>query len=454
MVEAPGGPDMRTFWIVWAGQLVSLIGTNLTFFGLSVWVFEETGSVTLLATVLLASQLPAIVVGPVAGSLVDRWDRRHAMILADAGAAIGTVALVVAYLMGGLTIWTIAVAVAVAGFFQAFQWPAYHAAMAVIVPKDRFGRASGMVQLAEAVGQLGGPLLAGILLVVGGLGAVFAVDVLSFMVAVGTLLAVRFPRPPRSDVGVEGAGTLWHETRFGFRYLWERPGLFGLLVYFAVLNLAFAFFGPLFIPLGLSMTSAAGLGTAFSIASAGMLAGSVVAGAWGGPRRRVLGLVVAGALVGIAFGSVGLRPSIVWATAAAFVGFVILPTGNTASQALWLAKVEADMQGRVAAIRRFFSQLMVPIAYVVVGPLADRVFEPAMADDGRLAGILGPIFGTGPGRGYALFFTVIGLAVLVISAITYAVPAVRHLERDIPDAVQDPDDPASSVRGVDDDAEL
>lgn len=147
---------MRTFFIVWAGQLVSLVGTNLTGFGLSIYVFQETGSVTQLATVMLASQLPQILITPFAGALVDRWDRRKAMILADAGAGAGTIALVLLYLTGSLALWNIAIAVAISGMFQAFQWPAYSAAMAVLVPKEHFGRASGLVQMAEALGQLGG----------------------------------------------------------------------------------------------------------------------------------------------------------------------------------------------------------------------------------------------------------------------------------------------------------
>ena len=152
---------MRTFFIVWAGQLVSLAGTNLTAFGLSIFVYQKTGSVTLLASVMLASQLPQIAITPFAGALVDRWDRRKAMILSDAGAALGTIVMIGFYLTDMLEVWNIAIAVGIAGLFQAFQWPAYQAAMAVVVPRRHFGRASGLVQVADAVGQLAGPILAG-----------------------------------------------------------------------------------------------------------------------------------------------------------------------------------------------------------------------------------------------------------------------------------------------------
>jgi len=434
-VDANDGPDMRTFFVVWSGQLVSLIGTSLTAFALSIFVFQETGSVTQLAMVLLASHVPAILITPFAGALVDRWDRRKAMILADLGAGIGTIMLVGFYFTGSLSVWTISVAVAISGLFQAFQWPAYSAAMAVLVPKEQFGRASGLVQLAEALGELGGPILAGFVLAFSGIGTVFAIDVATFLFAVGTLLFVRFPRPAATEAGAEGEGTLWHETKYGFRYLLARHGLLALLMIFAVVNFAFGFMGPLFVPLGLSLTSEAGLGTSFSVSALGMLLGSFVASAWGGPKRRVRGLVIGGALLGVAFAAIGLYPSIYWITGVIFFGMFLVPSINATSQAIWLAKVEPDLQGRVAAVRRFISQAAIPVAYVLVGPLSDRVFEPLMAVGGPWADTVGRIIGAGPGRGYALFFILIGSVVTVASIGAWLYPPLRNLERDIPDAV-------------------
>lgn len=194
--------------------------------------------------------------------------------------------------------------------------------------------------------------------------------------------------------------------------------------------------GPLFVPLGLSLTNEAGLGTAFSISATGMLIGSVVASAWGGPKKRVLGLVVGGALLGGVFAAIGLFPSIYWMTGVIFIGMLIVPTLNATSQALWLAKVEADLQGRISAVRRFIAQAAIPVALLLVGPLSDRVFEPLMVDDGVLAGSVGAVIGSGPGRGYALFFIIIGIMVMVAVAAAWLYPPLRHLERDIPDVVQ------------------
>jgi len=385
---------------------------------------------------LLAAHVPALIITPFAGALVDRWDRRKAMILADAGAGIGTILLVALYFTGSLTVWSIAIAVAISGLFQAFQWPAYTAAMAVLVPKEQFGRASGLVQLADALGEMGGPILAGLALAFSGIGLVFAIDVVTFLFAVGTLLIIRFPKPITTAAGAEGKGSLWHETKYGFRYLIARHGLLALLFISAVINFAFGFLEPLFIPLGLSLTSEAGLGTAYSIAATGMLVGSLIASAWGGPKRRVRGVIICGALLGVAFAAIGLYPSVYWITVIIFFGMMLAPTFNATGQAIWLAKVEADLQGRVSAVRRFISQAAIPVAYIVVGPLSDKVFEPLMADDGPWADTVGRVIGSGPGRGYALFFVVIGVTVVIAILGAWMYPPLRHLERDVPDAAQ------------------
>ncbi len=423
----------RTFFIVWSGQLVSLVGTSLTAFGLSIWIFQETGSVTQLAAVMLAGLVPRLILGPFAGALVDRWDRRKAMLLSDLGSGVGTVVLVGLYYTDSLALWSILLVVAFSGIFQAFQWPAYQAAMAVLLPKEQFSRASGLVQLAEAVGQIGGPILAGVMIVTAGIGGIFLVDVVTFLFAVGTLLFVRFPRPAESAAGAAGAGSLWEETKYGFTYLWHRHGLFALMIYFTMINLAFGFIGPLFIPLGLSVAGAAELGTAYAVAATGMLAGSVVASVWVGFKHRIAGILLSGGVLGLAMILVGGRASIIWITAAVWIGMSVVPVMSATSQALWLAKVEPDLQGRVAAVRATVAQAAIPISYILVGPLADNVFEPTMADGGALARGIGQIIGTGPGRGYALFFMVLGVMVIASSLLAWFYTPLRNVERDIPD---------------------
>jgi MFS family permease len=425
----------RTFLIVWSGQVVSLVGSSLTWFGISIWVFLESGSVTQLAVVLLASQLPRILLSPIAGTFVDRWDRRWAMILSDAGSGLGTLVMVALYLTGNLSIPALAAIGAVSGAFQAFQFPAYQAATTLLVPKERYSRASGMVQLAEAIGNLVAPVLGGIMIAIGGLGLLVAIDMVTFLFAVVTLLMVRFPKPPVSEAGAQSAGTVWQETLVGFTYVFERKGLFGLLLYFAAINLAFGAIMPLITAYLLSLTDAATMGTMFSLGATGMLAGSVLASTWHGVEHKVAGILVSGAVLGVAVGAVGMATSLPLVVLAIFAAMFTLPMANAFSQAIWMAKVDPDVQGRVFATRSAIAGAAVPISLVLVGPIADRVLVPLMTGTSSFGLWLQGIFGSGETAAYGLFFVVVGLSVVVISGVTWLVGPVRHLERDIPDAV-------------------
>ena len=434
---------MKVFFAVWSGQFVSLVGTALTHFALSIWVYQETGSATKLSFVLLASQLPQILFTPIAGALVDRWDRRWAMIIADAGAGVGTMAIAFLLFTDNLELWHLYLALGVSGIFQSFQWPAYGAATTLLVSKEQYGRASGMIQMAEAVGQVIAPAIAGAALAFGGLETVIFIDVVSFLVAVMTLLFVRFPKPEESEAGASARGSLLAEAKFGWTYIKERPGLLALLAYFSSVNLVFGFVGVLIFPLILGFADEVAMGNAFTAAGMGMVAGSIVMSAWGGPKRRVYGVRGGELSLGFALVLWGIRPSLVPIIIGGVVAFFVIPIANGSSQALWQAKVEPDVQGRVFATRRVLAQIAGPVAMIMSGPLADSVFEPLMQEDGPLADSIGRIIGVGPGRGIALLFIILGGMSIVFTLIAFLYPRRRNLEDEIPD--YDENEPAVAV---------
>ncbi|MDJ0664378.1 MAG: MFS transporter [Acidimicrobiia bacterium] len=424
---------MRIFLVVWAGQFVSLVGTSLTGFALAIWVYQETGSATKLSFVLLASQLPQILFTPIAGALVDRWDRRRAMIIADTGAGAGTLVIALLLLTDNLELWHLYPALAFSGIFQAFQWPAYTAATTLLVPKEHYGRAAGMVQMAEAVGQVIAPAVAGVVLAFWGLQAVILIDVVSFVVAVLTLLAVRFPQPIQSEAGAASKGTLLSEAWFGWTYIRQRPALLALLAYFSSVNLVFGFVGVLIFPLILGFADEVAMGNAFTIAALGMVAGSVVMSAWGGPKKRIYGVLGADLVLGAAMIAWGSRPSLVPVVLGGLAAFFVIPIANGSSQAIWQAKVEPDVQGRVFAARRVLAQIAGPVAILMAGPLADSVFEPLLQPGGALAVSVGSVIGVGPGRGIALLFIILGVLSIIFTIIAYLYPRLRNLEDEIPD---------------------
>ena len=424
----------RTFFIVWAGQLVSQVGSAMTGFALVIYVYQTTGSVTRLAVVLLSVSLPAVVLAPFAGVVVDRSDRRVVMLLSDAAAAAATLALGLLFFLDSLEYWQIIGGGALSSAAGAFQDPAYRAALPTLVPKEQLGRANGLVEMAPAIGTLVAPAIAGALLLLAGLGTVLVVDVATFLMAVATLAVVRFPRV---SIPEEERSSALGEALAGFRYLRERGGLLGLLWVFAGLNLVLTLANVLWIPVFLAFTNEAALGGLMSMIGAAMIVGSMVMGAWGGPKRRVAGIMAFMALGGAGLAVAGLRPSIWIAGGGAVLLMAVVPIVNGTSQALWQTKVDLSIQGRVFSTRRMVAQIATPIGFLSAGPLADGIFEPLLMEDGPLAESLGGFFGTGPGRGSALLITLTGIVAIAMSAAGWAVPKIRNLERDIPDAIPD-----------------
>ena len=193
--------------------------------------------------------------------------------------------------------------------------------------------------------------------------------------------------------------------------------------------------GPLIQPMLLDMTTPAVLGVLFSIIGVGMLVGTLVMSAWGGPKRRIVGVLGSGFVGSLFLLLLGLRPSLPLIAAAGFGVMFILPIMNGSSQALLQSKVAADVQGRVFAARRMIAWSTGPLAIILAGPLADRVFEPLLAAGGPLAGSVGRIIGVGPGRGTGFLFMVIGILAALVSLLAYLNPRVRHVEDELPDAV-------------------
>ncbi|MEG4026393.1 MFS transporter [Microcoleus sp. S13C4] len=426
---------MGVFLLVWFGQLISLIGSGLTNFALGVWVYQRTGSVTQFSLILLFAMLPSIVISPVAGAIVDRWNRRWCMILSDSGAGITTVAIALLLVAGNLQLWHIYLAVGLSSIFKAFQLPAYTASTSLLVPKEQLPRASGMVQSGEACAQLISPLLAGILLGIIQLEGIIVIDFTTFLFALTSLLLVRFPDAKTDAVPKEAKTSLWQEAIEGSTYLFVRPGLLALLIVFALNNFVLGMIEVLFTPLVLSFTSVTVLGTIQSIGGAGMLLGSVVMSIWGGPRTLIRGVFGFTFLSQMCILALGLRADAALFALAFFLFFFSLPFINGWCDAILLRKVAPDIQGRVFATINMICWSCIPAAYVVAGPLAERIFEPLMATDGLLAGSIGQLIGVGPGRGIGLLFITMEILAIGVTVAVYRYPRLRFMERELPDAI-------------------
>jgi len=434
---------MRRFFILWAGQLVSLTGSQVTSFALAVWVFQETGSATQLSIVYLATMLPNILISVPAGTLADRWNRKAVMLISDAGAGLSTLVVLGVLLVGDLQVWHVYLLTVLNAAFGAFQTPAYLSAISTLVPKDMLNRVSGLTQLGRAGPVIVAPLVGGFALASLGLQAVLLIDLATFLVAFATLLAIKIPMP---SVEAEGHTSFVRQLTAGFVYIARRPGLLGLLIFFTVFNLLVGVIQVLFTPLVLSFASVETLGFVLSIAGLGMLTGSILLSAWGGPKRRALGILGFAALAGLALAVFGLRPLVPLMVAAGFVAFFSRPFFDGLYQALTQAKVTPEVQGRVFALQQAVMYSALPIGYLLAGPLADNLFEPRLAEGGGLASSVGAVIGIGTGRGIGLMFILVGLGITLAAAVTLLNPRVRRVDLELPDAWSDSPEPSVGER--------
>lgn len=438
MVRLIADRGMRVFTLVWAGELVSNIGSGLTNFALSVWVYQQTGSATEFALIIMVATAPSVIVLPVAGALIDRWDHRWTMIVCNVGAGVSTLIITVLALLHRLQVWHIFVALFARAIFITFLEPTYNAAITMLVPRAHLGRASGMVQSAQASTQIVAPVLAGVLLVTIQVHGITFIDFLTYLFALLTLLFCRLPGLKRPAVPTASGKSFVRELSQGWSYIRRHPGLFALLGYFAIFNFFIGMVVVLLPPLILSFNSPRTLGASLSIVGVGFLAGSLLIAAWGGPRNRVLGIVAAGLLCSISITSIGLRPYLPLVIAGAFGMQFFIPTMNACTQSIWQSKTPIAIQGRVFAARRLIVLSMMPAGYLVAGPLADRVFEPLIRNSSHgQHSTLTALLGQGPGRGIAAVYVLAGLLTFVSQAGFYAYPRVKRLEQEIPDLIAD-----------------
>jgi MFS family permease len=389
-----------------------------------------------LALVGFANFAPVVLFSPVAGAIVDRYNRKKIMMLADLAAGLPTVALLLSYLAGNLQIWMLYITGAIAGTFQSFHFPAYSAAVTMMVHKKHYARAESMLATAEFASGFFAPIAAAVLLTVAGIEGIMMIDIATFTLAVLMLLLVRVAKPPVTEEGRRSMGSLWRESLYGFWYIIKYPSLLGLQLTFLGNNFLSGICFTLLAPMVLSRTGDNSLiyGSVMSAGAIGGLLGSIILTLWGGPKRRIHGVLIGWTLVQLIGGVLmGLgSDATVWIPVF-FVAMLASPVIKASNQAIWQSKVAPDLQGRVFATRRLIAQVASPPSMLVAGLLADRLFEPAMRPEGSLASAFGWLVGTSPGSGMALIFIFAGLLGVVFSLGVYLIHTVRDVETIMPD---------------------
>lgn len=437
MINSTTLSDMRAFFVVWFGQFVSMVGSNMTMFALAIWVYQQTGSVTQYAFTLLFTLVPLSLMAPIAGVLIDRWDRRKVMIYADIVSGLTTLVVAGLLFSNGLQVWHIYAAAIVNAMSNSFQQPSFQATITNMVPRSQYGRAAGLLQLAEALSLLIAPPLAGVLLAYIDLYGVILLDFTTFVVALITLASVYIPQPHIERRRKQKREfTLLREIRFGLGYLWKMPGFIALtlfVVFFMQLLLGLA--QTLITPLVLSFTRADVFGMVVGAIGTGALVGGVMLSIWGGPRRRMRGIFLFSLPYGIGLILVGVQANVLMIAFGGFIFAISHAMIMGCNRVLWQSKIAQHVQGRVFAMRMLIGVGAQAIGTTIAGPLADRFFEPLLLQGGYLAANLGPLIGIGVGRGIGLMFVLMGMLMLTATLFAYLNPHLRRIDYAVPEAI-------------------
>ena len=402
----PWGPRFFTIWI---GQAFSLFGSQLVSFAIIWWLTQTTGSATVLATAALVGLLPQVILGPFTGTLVDRWNRRIIMIVADGMIALATVVLALLFALGHIQIWQVYALLFIRSVCGGFHWPAMQASTTLMVPKEHLTRIQGLTQMLQGGMSIIAAPLGALLLAVVPMQGILAIDVFTALLAVIPLFFIQVPQPEKSGSQTEAQGktTFWQDFRLGLSYVWGWPGLMLIGVMAAVINFLL---NPAFALLPILVTKhfngqALQFATLSSFFGIGIIIGGLILSAWGGFKRRILTTVMGLLAMGAGCLVMGLLPpsAFVFAVATMFFLGIVNPIVNGPLMAAIQAAVAPEMQGRVFSLIGTVAAAMSPLGLIIAGPIADKL-------------------------GVQTWFIIGGIVTGVMGITSLFIPAIMHFE--------------------------
>ncbi|HLN61948.1 MAG TPA: MFS transporter [Symbiobacteriaceae bacterium] len=428
--------SLLPFGTAMTASTISSIGTYMTQFALVAWAWEATGSATAAGAVTVASFATAVITSTFSGALVDRWNRRLAVICSDAVGMLASVALLLLHMAGTIEVWHLAVFGGLLGLIDAVKSPAYLSSVSLMVPKEHTTRANAMFQLSNTLSMTLGPAVAGLMFTRIGFTGIILMDIATFAVVMVTVYFLNIPQPPSSGA----KNSFWADVLEGFKYVWQRPSLLWMLVISAGVNVGYGTHQGIYRPMVLAMTgdNVEFLGRILAVYGVGAVLGGLTMVAWKGPRRR-MPLHLAAWIMSTTCGFV-LAPLVRIPTLWFFTGFGQGFFGQIAvamGYAIWQAKVSQAMQGRVFSIMRFVLQLTIPISAFLGVTLSDKWAEPGLsAAGGAAAKTFGWLVGSGQGAGMSLVLFFAGCVAVALPIVSFFMPFARDIENRLPDQQQ------------------
>jgi len=417
---------MKKFMTIWAGEFIANIGSGMTAFALSVYVYQLTKSVTWVSVITILAYLPTILLNPVGGILADRFDRRLMMICGDLFSAIGLIYILISIQTGHGGMTPILIGLIINSVFVSLLDPSYKATVTDLLTEEEYAKASGLVQIAGNAKYLISPALAGLILGFADIRVILIIDICTIFVTVFAVASVRRTIEkvkPRQD-----KFNLIREFKEGMQIIVRNKGVTALVLLMAFMCFFIGFIQTLIIPMVLPISNARTVGIMESISAIGMLAGSMVIGILGIKKHYSKILVTALILCGCFMALTGISTDMAFILSASILFFTTLPFVNTCADVLIRVSIPNEVQGRIWGLISLLTQIGYVAAYAVCGILADHVFEPVMLENGRFAASIGKVIGTGEGRGIGLMLILAGLLMVAVAFVLGNRKSIREIE--------------------------
>lgn len=400
--------DLREFLILWSTQSLSQLGSSMTAFALTLWLYEETGSALKTATLAICSYAPYVIMSIFAGALSDRFDKKKTMLVCDLLAALSTMIVLSLYLTNNLVVWHLYAVNAFSGLMNTVQQPASEVATTLLIPKQQYQRASGLQSLSRSLISILNPLFATALYGLAGLEMVIFLDLGSFVIAfLALLFRIKLPEVPEEKK--ESVLTLAKE---GVTYLKNTPMILTMILFMSGINLVASAFDAV-LP-GLIIPNPKGgtviLGVVTSFAGIAMIFGSVLVSVLPKPKNRMQ-VVYITMLISMGVENYMMafcREPWLWCLGQ-IIGWILVPVMSANYDVIFRSTVPIELQGRVYACRNTLQFFTIPIGLFLGGFMVDDIFEPFMEMHQGHEG-LAFLFGHGKGSGAAVAMFVLGVA--------------------------------------------
>ena len=415
---------MKNFYKLWLGELISNIGSGMTAFALSVYVYEKTGSVSYISLITLLSFMPSIILSPIGGLLADRYDRRLLMIIGDLFSGLGLIYILWNIQAGEKSIVPIFLGITFSSIFTSLLEPSYRATLTDILDEENYAKASGLIQAAGSAKYLISPVIAGMILSVADIRVILLLDILTFIT---TCLMIFLVRKSMNSEMQNYKKDSFKGLLEGLFIIKENRGVYSLVIIMFFVCFFMGFIQILIRPMILALSSVKTAGMMESLCAAGLLIGSLWIGIAGIKKNYSKILAVACFFCGIFMSMTGVNENLAIIGISTFLFFSTLPFMNSCADVLVRVSVPNELQGRVWGLISLITQMGTVAAYIISGIMADYIFEPMFNKNGILVENIGMIIGTGKGRGIGFMLILSGIGMLIMAIVIWKNGEIREV---------------------------